>query len=906
MVTSRGADPSTPPIDPVSSPEPPTRVRGVDGGAGSQDAGVPSGLPPVFLQGERVAGRFEIRRFLGQGGMGQVFEAWDQELQTLVAVKVVRPDRTDDGSLERRFRAEVEIARRVTHRHVCRVFDLFPVTSSSGDWGEEPTPLLLLTMELIDGENLAEWLARHGAQPLDRALPWIRQMAEALDAAHQAGITHRDFKTSNIVLRPVDGGAEVVVTDFGLARSHGLSPGGTAVGFEGTPDYAAPEVHAGREGDQRSDLYSFGAVTHELLTGVLPAERSGGQRLSRRIERVLDRGLDPDPANRFPSAGAMVAELEPPHRRRRGFGLMALLLLVAVLALVWSRGSPPLSSGGEQTEERWERARTIYRQLETGQGREFDESRRVEALAASGSTTEALRMLAELRSAPELNAERRLRLLMLEAEVAEQAGRFREQRDAARAAGRLARAEGWAADAARAELMAATALYRLGQSEDAAQLARPALARLAEEGDEWSRAEATLRFELPFLYEQDLITPAEGLEIFRAVGDREGEARLLIAEARYRLADHPNPVELEAVVERGLALAREVGSFRAEAEALNLSALLRWSQGDETGSVEGFREALRAAQASGDQRRIAGYTMNLALQLQHLGDSPEIWEGLNQAVEIFRGLGSRGDLSRALANVSRYHRNHGEHEQAVRVAREALAEAEAFGDPWLIQNSWSLLATIFDRTKQFDQAREATETALALARTEEERDWGQLRMARIDRRAGEPARSEAPIREIVARRPLDVADQSLAIYSRLELVSLFEDLGQPEAATELLAEVLPLMLDSGAKIRRLSRARQAARLHLAFGGQTNLPEVFATAIALAETEGRFDDLALAALEQARFLARIERPRDGCQALSAAIDRTEGKVTELVAERLLTRWAACAPGDEAVLVSPAPS
>lgn len=171
----------------------------------------------VFAPGEMIDDRFRIVRFLGQGGMGQVFEAQDLELGTGVALKILRPEISRKARAVERFKREVLLARQVTHPNVCRIFDLFQIKNQAVAWGKGGPPVLFLTMELVSGETLAQRLHESGALRPQQALPLIRCMAAALDAAHQAGIVHRDFKSANVLLRDSDRGA--VVTDFGLAQA---------------------------------------------------------------------------------------------------------------------------------------------------------------------------------------------------------------------------------------------------------------------------------------------------------------------------------------------------------------------------------------------------------------------------------------------------------------------------------------------------------------------------------------------------------------------------------------------------------------------------------------------------------------------------------------------------------------
>src|SRR5687768_969 len=164
--------------------------------------------------GESIAGRFRIVRFVGRGGMGEVYEAEDLELGGSVALKVIRPELLEDPQFIGRFRREVHLARQVTHPNVCRIFDVG--YDRSGEVARA-----FLTMEFIDGEPLGKTLRRGGRLSTQAALPLVKQIAAGLDALHEKGIVHRDIKPGNIlIVRSESGSRRAVIGDFGLARGH--------------------------------------------------------------------------------------------------------------------------------------------------------------------------------------------------------------------------------------------------------------------------------------------------------------------------------------------------------------------------------------------------------------------------------------------------------------------------------------------------------------------------------------------------------------------------------------------------------------------------------------------------------------------------------------------------------------
>jgi serine/threonine protein kinase len=285
---------------------------------------------PTLSAGTLLSGRFKILRFVAEGGMGEVYEADDLELHEHVAIKTLHPETLQESTAIARFRSEVHLARRVTHPNVCRIYDLF----RDRPQGKE-TEIIYVSMEFLRGESLASRLLDHGRMRIREAMPLISQMASALDAAHGAGIVHGDFKPGNVVLVENPTGVRAVVTDFGLAfraLKSATEPtlSGTSwvpasppleKGWRGTPAYMAPEQFQQQPATKASDIYSFGLVIFEMLTGVRPFEgdtlmsivtkrlaepapspRKFDPSLSFAFESVILKCLDRDPAKRFAKA----------------------------------------------------------------------------------------------------------------------------------------------------------------------------------------------------------------------------------------------------------------------------------------------------------------------------------------------------------------------------------------------------------------------------------------------------------------------------------------------------------------------------------------------------------------------------------------------------------------------------
>jgi serine/threonine-protein kinase len=214
----------------------------------------PGGLAP----GMRFAKRYEVKEVLGAGGMGTVYKALDTELGEVVAIKTLKPDfaAQDERALER-FRSEIRLARKISHRNVVRTHDI-----------GEADGTYFITMEYVEGRSLKDLVRQRGPLPPAVVITIGKQLCRALEVAHAAGVIHRDIKPQNIVVGP-DGVLKVM--DFGIARLATRTEGVTQAGMVvGTPEYMAPEQFLGDDVDARADLYAAGAVLYECLTGRLP------------------------------------------------------------------------------------------------------------------------------------------------------------------------------------------------------------------------------------------------------------------------------------------------------------------------------------------------------------------------------------------------------------------------------------------------------------------------------------------------------------------------------------------------------------------------------------------------------------------------------------------------------------
>jgi len=284
-------------------------------GAGVSLAPVEAGPLQV---GQAFGPRYHVIKLLGTGGMGAVYQAWDAELGVAVALKVIRIDkrRTESAEAEKRFKQELLLARQVTHKHVVRIHDLGEIDG-----------IKYITMPYVQGHDLASLLRTGGRLPIPTAMRLARQIAAGLQAAHDAGVVHRDLKPANIMISGENGDRQALIMDFGISASADATTEGVVVG---TLEYMAPEQAKG-DADARSDIYAYGLILYEMLTGprivgdATPQSRVAAMKqrcaeglvplrmmdasIPEPLDRFVMRCVATDPAARFQTAAEVVSAL---------------------------------------------------------------------------------------------------------------------------------------------------------------------------------------------------------------------------------------------------------------------------------------------------------------------------------------------------------------------------------------------------------------------------------------------------------------------------------------------------------------------------------------------------------------------------------------------------------------------
>jgi tetratricopeptide (TPR) repeat protein len=725
-------------VPPTSQPPQPT-LR-LEATAEEQGPPPPSGIR--LAPGEMLANRFRVVRFIGHGGMGDVYEAEDLELGERVALKTVRPAVAHLSGAIDRFRREIHLSRKVTHPNVCRIYDVFrhrPEGSGGVAGGTPVTPAAEITffsMELLPGETLEQRLRSGGRMTPEEALPIVRQVAAGLTAAHRVGVIHRDFKPGNVMLcggGGIGGELRAVITDFGLARTFGEGENLTVHGaILGTPSYMAPEQVTGGEVTASTDIYSLGCVLYEMVTGAPPFV--GANSFSTAFKRVQEDprpphqhvpGLDPawdaailrclerDPADRFAQASDVAAALGGeefalgPRRRRRlrrrALVAAAALFVLAVLAVLVA-----LTASGAFGGRR-----------EPGAAR-----------GPAAAVRSSVMPLADLFRTPEALYADGMKLL----------GKL----DAARAEEQFDKAVGARKDYWLAHSGLAVALADLGHDDRAGPEAKLAFdhaaslppderllvtARYWQVGGRWDKAAESyqeLRSSSPGDVDvglglvRALAGAGRGSDALQVVSSLKvrpeaaaAASRLDLAEAEVQKALADFPREGQAA-RRAREQAERDGDDLVAARALCFEAGALGHLGDRQGALEKFKKAAAVYAGAADQRNLAQVLWATAGILYYQGNFELARAKAKEAVDTFKDVGDLRGQSRALDTLAAIEGSQGNLAGAQSRYTTAIENYRRLGDRAQEAEATGNLGLTLKMLGRNDEAAKQFEHALAL------------------------------------------------------------------------------------------------------------------------------------------------------------------------------------------------
>lgn len=771
-------------VSPLVFPEPHPETRGKTGPAGGRGARLEAG--------RLLADRYRIVELVGEGGMGMVYRALDEQLGLTVAVKVLRPELSSDERVVERFRRELVLARQVTHRNAVRIHDI----------GHDDD-LLFLTMDFVEGQSLQAMLRNKGRLEPVHAMDVARQLALALEVAHEAGVVHRDLKPGNVLIQPA---GRVCVSDFGVACSagaHDLTRAGMVIG---TPAYLSPEQAHGAPLDGRSDLYALGLLLFEMLTGRLPSSRAGAAREHRGVPApdprklrpdvpehlawIVRRLLQTDPARRFQNAREVVDALEgrlrPPSIGFRGRRRLAAALAVPILAVLLTAGSAYLprsaqidrldaSTGPLRIEEpEPPRSPSATALRAWSQGREHL-LRREDAAAAAA-------MKRAVAADPSLTA--------AWVGLARAHAALGQQTAALEAAGRAVASVSPRSGRAAWEAKALEARLR-GEPERAREIAAEWVAR--------SPRDLEAHVELAEISGEagDLAAAVATLRRVVAADPDHPRAWLLLAKHSILAGDSRSAID-ESLI-KALVIQERLQSEPGRAEVYNALGVAYNDLGDLDNAAESYKKAVEIRRRIGDRRGLAASLRNLAAIDAVRGEPERAEERLAEALTIVQGLGDSAGLADLSNDLGLLAEERGQYQEAMEHYRDGLRLRQRLGQSLAVAESFNNVGYVCYLLGRFQDATVYWQQALALYRAGGDQagvvlgtqGMGLLHMAQGDWDTAARSFQES----LGTSRELGLEESTAAALLHLGRVGLLQ--GRFREALAAFAEAVPMLQELG-------------------------------------------------------------------------------------------------------------
>jgi serine/threonine protein kinase len=703
-----------------------------------------------LAEGQVIAQRYRIISLIGRGGMGEVYQAEDQLLRETIALKKLRSDLASNDTIVRQFQKEIQLARKITHQNICRVFEVG--AHQPHDGGE--SKVLFFTMELLDGETLSSKIRREGKLSRETAFPIAIQIADGLSAAHRAGVVHTDFKSGNIILVSSPGGEErAVITDFGLARRDPsmLAPETTRSMIDdgriaGTVAYMSPEQLQGGTITAASDIYSFGIVLFEMATGQLPfddrrvihsaMQRADPQTVSvralvsdidRRWEQAILRCLQKNPENRFRSASELGFYLRTgPWASPRLWSRREWTTVVSVAAI-------SVASGGGV----WFWARRPYQPTASAldwyrKGQKamhsmtYEAARRSLSQAVAADPMFAIAYAALARTYDELDYSDRAKDLMLQAvSVAREkrlsatddlrltALQYMVSRDYDRAAPLVRQLE----DESDSQDRAPGALESgwLAQQREDTEAAQAAYERALKLDPNYAAAKLRLGFILGRRGGKDdqaLQAFSEAESLFSAESDYEGITETLLQRANL-LNRRSRAPEAIPIIERALSAARTVGNRYQEIRLLQLQGVALRNLGQSARAGEIAQQAIDAAVAENMDNLASSGLLDLGNVYLVAGDPKAAEPIFHRALDLARRGKVRRIEARAKTSLISVCEQDHRPEEAKKFAEDVLSFYRQAGYRRELVQTMGILAGVHEQLGEYEEGIRVSREALA-------------------------------------------------------------------------------------------------------------------------------------------------------------------------------------------------